>query len=206
MAPIVADHRWWRMAGKLAFAAVLAHSMVVGATLMAGHFFTLPRPAQGDPRLQREMRALAAATRPAGGARWTMVHVLYGRCRCSSRIFDAIAAGPRPSDVDEVVLAVDPVETWAARTAARAIPIVPVDRESLERRFGIEAAPLLVVLDPAGSVAYAGGYTQRKQGPEIEDLSIVAALRSGRHPRELPLYGCATALELAAALDPLGVK
>jgi hypothetical protein len=55
-------------------------------------------------------------------------------------------------------------------------------------------------------VVYSGGYTSRKQGPEIEDVAIVAAVRAQKVPKTLPVFGCATARELASALDPLGLK
>lgn len=175
-------------------------AVVAGGTLMAGHTYTLPHPLATDP-------ALAAALAPfATGPRWTLVHVLYGRCRCSHAILDEIAEGPRPPDVAEVVLAVDPPADWAARLGRRGVTLVVTDQAGLKRDYGIEAAPLLVVLAPGGGVAYSGGYTSRKQGPDIEDLAIVAALRSRAVPQTLPVYGCATARELARAIDPLGIK
>jgi hypothetical protein len=138
--------------------------------------------------------------------RWTLVHVLYGRCQCSRLILEAITEGPRPPDVTEVVLAVDPGADWASRLGKRGATLTTTDQLGLERDYGIQGAPLLVVLDPDGAVAYSGGYTRRKQGPAIEDLAIVASLRAHAQPATLPIYGCATANELARGIDPLGIK
>jgi hypothetical protein len=167
---------------------------------MAGHTYTLPHPAATDPVLAGAMHRLVKS------AGWTVVHVLYGRCRCSRLIIDAIASGPRPPNVTEMVVAVDPGADWATRLGQRGIPIVPTDQAGLKRDYGVVAAPLLVVLDPSGQVVYSGGYTSRKQGPEIEDVAIVAALRAQTVPKTLPVFGCATASDLAKALDPLGLK
>jgi hypothetical protein len=62
------------------------------------------------------------------------------------------------------------------------------------------------VLDADDRVRHLGGYTQRKRGPEIRDVEILAALSAGSRPDELPLYGCATGVELANQLDPMGLR
>jgi hypothetical protein len=189
-----------RIGGTVVFALLLGLGVIGGGTLMAGHTYTLPHPAATDPVLAVAMHKLAKS------ARWTVVHVLYGRCQCSRLIIDAIASGLRPPDVTEMVVAVEPGADWATRLGRRGIPIVTTDQAALKRDYGVEAAPLLVVLDPSGQVVYSGGYTSRKQGPEIEDVAIVAAVRAQKVPKTLPVFGCATARELANALDPLGLK
>lgn len=188
-----------RLAGKVAYALLLAAALVVGGTLMAAHTYSLPHPEASDP-------GLAAAMRPFASSRWTLVHALYGRCRCSARIIGELTSGPRPPDVAEIVVAVDPGPDWAERLGRRGIRLVTTDAIALKRDFAIEAAPLLVVLAPNGAVAYSGGYTSHQQGPEIEDVQIVNALRGRTVPVTLPVFGCATARELASAIDPLGIK
>jgi len=51
-----------------------------------------------------------------------------------------------------------------------------------------------------------GGYTERKQGFDIQDVSIVERLRNEKSVAELPLFGCAVSRSLQALLDPLGIK
>jgi hypothetical protein len=72
-------------------------------------------------------------------------------------------------------------------------------------RYGIEAAPALLVIDPGGRTRYAGGYTERKQGPDIEDLRLMAAAQGDEDLAGLPLFGCAVSDRLRRALANLPV-
>lgn len=130
---------------------------------------------------------------PEQRARWVAVHVLYSGCRCSQRVADHLATSQRPSDWSEIVLWVGddaPPPELAARFDVRR-----VSAEDLAT-FGIEAAPSMMVLDPGGDVVYAGGYTDRKQGPVIEDRRILEDARRGRVSAPLPVFGCAVSNRL----------
>lgn len=70
-------------------------------------------------------------------------------------------------------------------------------------RYGIEAAPLLVVLSPGGQIRYAGGYTERKQGPNIDDLRILDDARRPGVLASLPVFGCAVSDRLRRQLARL---
>jgi hypothetical protein len=61
------------------------------------------------------------------------------------------------------------------------------------------------VLDPGDHARYVGGYTARKQGPDVQDRKILATLLGGTKPEENPVYGCAVSSRLQAALNPIGV-
>ncbi len=78
--------------------------------------------------------------------------------------------------------------------------------QKLAELYEIDAAPLLVAIDPEGRVRYAGGYTDRKQGPDVRDRQILDALQRGDVVQPLPLYGCAVSKQLRRTLDPLGLK
>lgn len=56
-------------------------------------------------------------------------------------------------------------------------------------QVGISAAPLLIVLDPQDRVRYEGGYSDRKQGPQIGDLEILASAYRGQAVAAHPLFG-----------------
>lgn len=174
--------------------------VVVGATLMASHWVTLPTPERSDPVLGR---ALADLTPPT--ARWRLVHVLYGQCRCSQRIFAYLLERPR-AEAEEMVILVDDNAQFAARAQAAGYAVEVIDREALKERFGIESAPLLIIAEPGGALRYVGGYTPRKQGADYRDVEMLAALQRGDAPEDLPLYGCGVSRELQAYLDPIGVK
>jgi hypothetical protein len=180
-----------------------ASTLLVGSVLRAGHWVVLPVPDRADVRLERAIGELDSL-HAAGG--WQMLHVLYTECRCSQRIFEYLLAREHPSDVRETILLVGAGEGWAARARAGGYAILTQSAQQLAERFGIEAAPLLVVVDPGRRVRYAGGYTERPQGLDYRDLSILQSLRSRGGAAELPAFGCAVSRELQSYLDPIGIK
>lgn len=135
-----------------------------------------------------------------------MVHVLYQRCACSRRIIDHLVAGARPQDMAERVVLVDAAADTVNELVAAGFHVDQVSAEALHADWHIDAAPLLLVVDPAGTVRYAGGYTARKQGPVIADLDIVGRVRAGSAAESLPLFGCAVSRALQSSVDPLGLK
>jgi hypothetical protein len=170
---------------------------LVGSTLMARHLVPLPPP---------EGARLSGLVRAQG--RWMAVHVLYSECRCSQRIADHLLESPRPGDVDEhVLLVADPGQgaSMSEQLTRAGFRVSVVTSEQLAERYGIEAVPLFVVVGPDGAARYAGGYTERKQGPAPRDLEILAAARAGRDLPELPTFGCAVSERLRRTLDPLSI-
>lgn len=174
--------------------------LVAIATLMGPHWITLPRPDEGDDVLSAGLASLRAREGLLA------VHVLYSECGCSDRVFDHLLERGPMANVDEVVLLVGPRGGMAQRARAGGWRVEHVGRRELETRFHIVSAPMLAVLDGANHVRHLGGYTRVKRGPEILDVAILTALRGGDRPEELPLYGCATGLELSRQLDPMGLR
>jgi len=172
------------------------------AMLMVGHVVALPRPDRTNGELAAALASLRAQGSPPT---WMAVHVLGAECDCSRRIADHLLDGARPAGMSEVVLLVGHDDELAARLRKR-MAVVEVTPDELGRRFHIEAAPLLLAVDPAGAVRYSGGYTDRKRGPDIEDVRILAALVQGREVAAIPVFGCAFGESLKKELDPLGLK
>lgn len=169
--------------------------LVLGAGLLAKHVVALPAPDK-NPRLSRALTPL----RHAGEARWLAVHVLYAECRCSQRVVAHLSSTRRPRGWQEVVL-------WVGAPApdpalAGAFDVRRATQAEL-LRFGIESAPLLVVLDPNDRAVYVGGYTDRKQGPVIRDLEILADAERRSELTSLPVFGCAVSDRLKRALSVL---
>ena len=191
----------WALAGGVALWAGL--SIVAQTSLMAGHWYTLPTPDRTDVELQQSLAALVPAH--AEGS-WTAVHVLYSGCRCSQRVFDHLFESPRPDGVYETVLLVGADAQIERRAATAGFDVWVLSPEDLESRFGIVSAPLLLVLGPEAELRYAGGYTERKQGYDVQDIKILETLQDGDDPTELPLYGCGVSKELQQILDPMGLK
>lgn len=191
-----------RRAGWITYGVWTALLLVISATLMAGHWVTLPRPDESDPAVARAFHEL----HPTGDASWLVVHVLYSQCRCSQRILDdLVSEGPNPSAF-EVILLVGEHESFSRTARAAGFGVEVIDPVNLERRFHVQAAPLMVVLDPEGTLRYAGGYTERKQSLARRHREIVRQLQQGESAQRLPLLGCATSAELQRILDPLKIK
>lgn len=176
--------------------------LLVTTVLMVGHWVTLPRPNLDDPRLASALTELRAAP----SKRWELTHVLYVDCRCSQRVFAHLLERPTPAAASERVLMVGSDDAWRRQAALRGFEVLETSAEQLGRRFGIESAPLLLISDPGGEVRYAGGYTDRKQGPQYRDVEALEALRRGEPVELLPLFGCGVTRELQAILDPIGAK
>jgi hypothetical protein len=170
--------------------------ILVCASLLARHLVALPRP-MGEPALA----AALASFRPTH-APLSIVHVLYGDCRCSRLVVDHLVTQPRPEDVEEHVIIVGDDEAIGARLAARGFSVKSVTASQLSA-LGIESAPMFVVLTSGGDVRYAGGYTERKQGLLPRDREVVASVRAGTTTTVLPVFGCAVSDELKKTINPL---
>ncbi|MEZ4232737.1 MAG: hypothetical protein R3B89_26405 [Polyangiaceae bacterium] len=176
--------------------------LVVVASLMVGHWVILPRPPTGDP----EVRAAVAKLRKADERGWMAVHVLYGECPCSRRVLKHVLASERPSDVTEKLVLVGRDAEWERKARAKGLDVDVVEMDQLLSKYHLMAAPMLLVVNPRGDVVYMGGYTARKQGPDIADLQIMRHLMQGERENERPIFGCAVGASLQDALDPLHIK
>lgn len=170
------------------------------AMLSFSHWWALPPPDTRDARLVVGVRELS---RDAPG--WSAIHVLYTECRCSRRILDHLRASERPHDVRETVVLVGEERIVAAALAARDYYVVSVSPAELTARYGIEGAPLLIVVDPGRAIRYVGGYTRRQQGADISDLAILRDLRTGTGADDLPVFGCAVSRRLKSLADPFTI-
>jgi hypothetical protein len=181
--------------------------LVLGTYLLASHLLTLPAPAPSDPVLHH---GIAAHRRADQRGRWLVLHVVFDECKCSQRVLDHLLADSRPPGVAERIVLVTEHGTAGAASIA-AIPahgfeLDVVTPEQLVAEYHIEAAPLLVVVDPHDTVRYVGGYTPRKQAADVRDLAVIAAVQRGEAVEPLPTFGCAIGRALSSKLDPLGIR
>jgi hypothetical protein len=184
--------------GGLTLAMWFAVMVLLGAGLLARHAIALPAPS-ASPELAASMNALR---RPENRGKWLAVHVLYAQCRCSQRIARHLLETARPRDWSELVLWVgDPAPPPALE---QRFDVRWIDAAQLAR-LGVESAPMLVAVGPEGQVRYAGGYTDRKQGPVIDDLPILQAARTTDRIASLPVFGCAVSDRLTRAFMALPV-
>jgi hypothetical protein len=184
-----------RRLGGAAVTAWFALMIVIGAGLLAKHVVAMPRP-----QATLLAPALTMLRTPQEHDRWLAVHVLYSDCRCSQRVAEHLATTERPQDWSEIVLWVGddaPPAGLAAHFDVRRATAAQL------ASYGIEAAPSMILADPAGHIRYSGGYTDRKQGPVIEDLRILRAVHNAENVSSLPLFGCAVSSRLKSDLAAL---
>ena len=169
---------------------------VVSAGMLARHLIALPAPS-ATKRLGQRLARLASPT-PA----YVAVHVLSSECPCSQRVVRHLVDSERPSGWHELVL-------WVGQLAPAPELVAKFDVRRLTTTelaaLGIEAAPILIAIDPSDEVRYSGGYTDRKQGPVFHDLQVLAAARGAAVFAALPVFGCATSERLQRSLSKLPV-
>ena len=184
-----------RHLGGATVTAWFAVMIAIGAGLLAKHVVAMPRP-----QAALLTPALKTLRTPQEHDQWLAVHVLYSDCRCSQRVAEHLATTERPKDWSEIVLWVGdeaPPEGLAEHFDLRGTTAAQL------ASYGVEAAPSMILADPAGHIRYSGGYTDRKQGPVIEDLRILRAVHNDESVSNLPLFGCAVSSRLKANLSTL---
>lgn len=184
-----------------------AACVVVGTYLLATHLLTMPAPAPTDPVLHRGIAARRGAHQLD---RWLVLHVVFDECVCSQRVLDHLLADPRPPGLAERIVLVTEHRAaraaWIAAIPAHGFELDVVTPEQLVAEYHIEAAPMLVIVDPQDTVRYVGGYTPRKQAADVRDIVVIAAVQRGELVEPLPTFGCAIGRALNSRLDPLGIR
>jgi hypothetical protein len=205
---------WMAAGGIFATALVLGRWIAPAPAAAAGALH--PRASSdGRPLVMAPAPPSSSAAASRATAPWVALHVLYAGCRCSDDIFAQLfRRGPIAGTRERIVLVAGRSDdATAARYRARAIvtgfTVETVTPDDLARRFGVEAAPLLVIADPTGRIRYAGGYTAGQPGQphlalgdEADDETILADLMAGRRATDPPLLAAAVSRRLQDALDP----
>ncbi|MDX1930395.1 MAG: hypothetical protein SFV81_27975 [Pirellulaceae bacterium] len=172
------------------------------ACLMVSHWVILPHPQMTDKAWSTQLNQTLAVQ----SEQWTALHFLYGNCPCSRRILSHLVNRFPIDGCRERIVFIGEDGEMTAAARKRGYEVDEVTPEGLKTRYGVEAAPLLTVLDPSGNIRFAGGYTTHKQGPQIQDVNIIHQLLRGEIVGDLPLFGCAVSNELKSLVDPLGLK
>lgn len=203
-----APPRWCKdRFGRLLVLLWLPAILVPTSLLMASHLLTLPAPVI-DASFARSVQRGRDTARPGT---WFLLHVLAADCACSRDVAAALLARGADPTASEKILFIEGSDSPAAdaelgqRLRARGFAFERLSAVALEATYGIVGAPLLVVMTPAGEIAYTGGYSRVAKGP-AQDVELLRELRAGRRPAPLPLFGCAVSRKLQTRLDPLGLK
>ncbi|MEL6111128.1 MAG: hypothetical protein AAFU85_34405 [Planctomycetota bacterium] len=168
-------------------------------SLTAGHWISLPSPSVGEsftpeqlpenPRV--ELRAF---------------HFLYGDCPCSRRVLDEVIERQPVNGVIERIVVIGDQKTDVQMAEASGFEVDRCAPLEADAKYGVSAAPLLVVTLGDGTILYSGGYTSRKQGPDNQDVRILSSLSRGEEVENLPVYGCAVSEDLKQLVDPFRLK
>lgn len=163
---------------------------VVGL-LMVNHTVAMPGPEDAEL-----LNARLAELRDGA-----VVHVVAEGCSCTDRLFQhLVERGGEGEHLLYVGSRSDRVEL--ARAAGYVVE--SIHPEDLARRWGLRAAPVLLV--GGRGVLYAGGYFRRPAALVPRTEEILTAIDAGEPPPGLPVFGCAVETELRRAADPLGLQ
>lgn len=165
--------------------------MLVGGALMALH----------DLPIEVSRPAREADATP----RWSMVHVLSTKCGCSKRVLQHLVHRRAMEGVREEVALIDATTDWADQLGAAGFSVVALEGEQLRERFGVDAAPVLIIRSPRGTLSYSGAYSQKRGAPPL-DVELLSRARAGETPEAMPLFGCAVSRELQSRTDPFELK
>ena len=184
--------------GKVMLAGWIVVTLVGLAALSLRHMASLPQP-DDEVLLSRAMLQL----RQDSSANF-LVHVIYSECSCARALFAHLVARRPFPGAEEAVLFVgaDPKKQESAQRAG--FTFTTVSAQELAVRFGLEAAPVLIVFDSAGRLRYAGGYYAHPATITPLDERIYAQLAAGANVKPLPVFGCAVSSRLQESLNPLG--
>ncbi|MEM6470392.1 MAG: hypothetical protein AAF802_12620 [Planctomycetota bacterium] len=184
-------------------------AMAATSSLMVGHVITLPAPKSGEVLSGLDAERLGADILDAGknaSDPALVLHVLYGDCPCSRRTLDQLLLRSPTQGIRERIVFVGKKDPRQPEAQSRGFEVEKVSREQLEVQYGLQSAPLLVIVDHVGTILYCGGYTQRKQGPFMEDQQVIESIMKGERPEALPVFGCAVSRSLQNTLDPMRLK
>jgi hypothetical protein len=173
--------------------------MLVGlAALSVKHMASLPEP-EDEALLSRAMLELRQSSRKT-----FLVHVIYAECSCARALYTHLVARRPFPGAEEAILFVgtDPNKAEAAKRVG--FSFTTVSAPDLASRFGLEAAPVLIVFDAAGRLRYAGGYYAHPATITPLDERIYAQLTAGASVEPLSVFGCAVSSRLQKSLNPLG--
>lgn len=175
--------------------------VVGGADLLGLHLVSLPGSSMSSAAFSSAVGRL-----PFAAPGWHMVHIVYDDCRCSESVLDHLVARGVVADAETVVrIGTHPV-AGVDRIRARGFTVLDLTPREAEDTLGVVGAPMLVVVQPTGAVAYAGGYTRTKQAALKADLAIYRSSRAGIAVTPLPVLGCAVNERTKKRIDPLGLR
>ncbi|MCC9604009.1 thioredoxin family protein [Stieleria sp. JC731] len=187
--------------GKFAIVVWAIGLSVVISALMVAHWVTLPMPEMGS-----RVNAGLISDVSDRDQRLRVIHVMNLQCPCSKRVLRTLLERTPINGTHEKILFVGSDPEFDRQATQKGFATESVKHTELKERFGIESSPMMLVVDHSGTIRYSGGYTSRKQGLDVQDVSIIKTLLEGQSVESLPIYGCAVSRSLRKVVDPLQLK
>jgi len=166
---------------------------------MVNHIVSMPLP-DDYRKIQDRMPRL----RQSKG--WLMVHVIYKNCSCTNALTTSLIDRKVTPNLEEWVIYAGSDRKIQEQFEAAGFLFQAETKVSIDERYGIEAAPMLLIFSPENGLAYGGGYFERPSVFHSMDQALLRRIKEGEAVDALPLYGCAVSPRLQKLIDPLGIK
>jgi hypothetical protein len=181
--------------------------IIVISLQMAGHLLTMPIPKhleQVAAAIFSDFKIdLASKPRIANGIAGIAYHFIYENCRCTKDLIKQLGERSPLEHVLEKIIFIGNDGDLHETFSRKGYLFAQINRESAERKFQIESAPLLAVLSPDGTHWYIGGYFPNYGNYHSADAKIIAESVLGKRAEALPLYGCAFSKRLEDKFYPI---
>jgi len=135
---------------------------------------------------------------------WTVVHFLVQVCACSDMLSKRLLTEEVAEGIEQRLILIGEVDGDLGGWTKSGFELEVVSAAQAREIYGIRGGPRLVIFDPAGQVAYSGGYNMRLPAVEREFLhpEIIEMTMKGELEKAYPVYGCMSDPELTTRLRP----
>ena len=187
---------------KFVHRGVFAFSLVL-PLVMAAALGLLHVPFRAEPSA---VAHFVSATTPTVSS-WKAVHLLSVSCSCSRAVSaHLLQRGPFPGMPEYVVL-VGNDANLAQSLSQIGFRVQSRSADEIADQFQIPGAPWFILVSPTQEIAYAGGYSVRRDARSgYQDQQIWRKAMAGFRTDALPVYGCALGKRLQRKADPFQLK
>lgn len=166
---------------------------------MASHLLAMPLPKE----VEKVRESLLSYQ---NNKEWLYVHIIYDKCSCTNLLIEHLVERKKMKEATEVIMLIGGSSSYEDQLIKSGFKFVTMKKETVEKEFGIEAAPILAVINGNGELKYLGGYFKTSAAKYPKDIEIISHINKGSEVEALPLYGCAISDVLKSYIDPLGVS
>lgn len=165
---------------------------------MASHLVSMPTPQNVENFIKKIKNNYYK-----NDGRAVIVHTIYEKCSCTNSLLKHLVERGLQASSHEVVFVIGSRAPFETELSAKGFSVFKMKQQDFVKEFGIEAAPLLTLINSKGDLMYMGGYFKTSEARISTDQDIIQrALIEGQPYKPLPLYGCAVSDRLQKYIDP----